>query len=114
MSEHGANYEAAAEVTRKLAEIERSYQEAGGSNNVSMQSIRSSFAEVIPFNSRNWYRHWSNFAIRLLKLDRDAHQPLFKNQLPVPLSCPRSENDPVYIFNPTENTIYPPDLQPLS
>ncbi|KAH9809701.1 hypothetical protein DFH28DRAFT_933611 [Melampsora americana] len=88
MSEHGANYEAAAEVTRKLAEIERSYQDAGGS--LKYQSgIRSQ---------------------KLLKLDRDAHRPLFKNQLPVPVSCPRSESDPVYIFNPSENTIYPPDL----
>ncbi|KAH9820535.1 hypothetical protein DFH28DRAFT_1194209 [Melampsora americana] len=98
------------EVTRKLAEFERSYQDAGGSLHVSMLLIRKSFAEVIPFNSRNWYCHWSNFAIRSLKLDRDAHIPLFKNQLPVPVLCPRSESDPVYIFAPSKNTIYPPDL----
>ncbi|KAH9807206.1 hypothetical protein DFH28DRAFT_939112 [Melampsora americana] len=110
MSDNGVNYEAAAEITRKLAEIEKSYQDAGGSSNVSMQSIRNSFAEVIPYNSKNWYRHWSNFAVKLLKLDRDAHRPLFRNQNPIPTSTPRSDDDPLYIFNPLENTVYPPDL----
>ncbi|KAH9820105.1 hypothetical protein DFH28DRAFT_924613 [Melampsora americana] len=110
-----SNIEAAARITSRLAEIERSYQEAGGSTNISMVEIRSQFAEVLPFHSKNWYRHWSNFAIRLLKLDKEAGRPIFKNILPVPTTTPRSNEDKIFIFNVSENPIYPPDLsRPVS
>ncbi|KAH9819480.1 hypothetical protein DFH28DRAFT_1145223 [Melampsora americana] len=110
MSDNGVNYEATAEMTWRLTEIEKSYQEARGSSKVFMQSISNLFAEVIPYNSKNWFWHWSNLLAKLLKLDRDAHQSIFRNQNPVLSSTPRLDNDPLDIFNPSENTVYPLDL----
>ncbi|EGF96944.1 uncharacterized protein MELLADRAFT_91363 [Melampsora larici-populina 98AG31] len=114
-SSSSASYDAAARVIARLVEIEKSYKEAGGSSTISMEEIRAQFVEVIPFHSKNWYRHWSNFAIKLVKHDKDAGHPVFKNHLPMPTTTPRSNNDRVYIFNPSDNPEYPPDLsRPMS
>ncbi|KAH9807179.1 hypothetical protein DFH28DRAFT_939212 [Melampsora americana] len=114
-SSDASNIEAAARISSRLAEIERSYQEAGGSTNISMGEIRAQFVEVLPFHSKNWYRHWSNFAIRLVKLDKDAGRPIFRNILPIPTTTPRSNEDKIFIFNVSKNPIYPPDLsRPVS
>ncbi|KAH9807010.1 hypothetical protein DFH28DRAFT_1156344 [Melampsora americana] len=110
MSGDVGNIEAAARITSRLADIEKAYHEAGGSSNISMGEIRSQFTEVLPFNSKNWYRHWSNFAIRLVRLDKEAGRPIFRNVLPIPTSTPRSNEDKLYIFNVSENPSYPPDL----
>ncbi|KAH9821078.1 hypothetical protein DFH28DRAFT_1190685 [Melampsora americana] len=110
MSGDVSSIEAAARITSKLADIEKSYHEAGGSSNISMGEIRSQFVEVLPFHSKNWYRHWSNFAIRLVRLDKDAGRPVFRNILPVPTSTPRSNEDKIFIFNVSENPTFPPDL----
>ncbi|KAH9813136.1 hypothetical protein DFH28DRAFT_1109182 [Melampsora americana] len=114
-SSDASNIEAAARISSRLAEIERSYQEAGGSTNISMVEIRAQFVEVLLFHSKNWYRHWSNFAIRLVKLDKEAGRPIFKNILSIPTTTPRSNEDKIFIFNVSENPNYSPDLsRPVS
>ncbi|KAH9817544.1 hypothetical protein DFH28DRAFT_1124202 [Melampsora americana] len=115
MSGDLSNIEAAARITLKLVNIEKSYHEAGGSSNISMVDIRSQFTEVLPFHSKNWYRHWLNFAIRLVRLDKDVGRPVFKNVLPVPTSTPCSDEDKLFIFNVSENPSHPPCLsRPVS
>ncbi|KAH9810018.1 hypothetical protein DFH28DRAFT_1185665 [Melampsora americana] len=107
MSGDVGNIEAAARITSRLADIEKAYHEAGGSFNISMGEIRSQFTEVLPFNSKNWYRHWSNFAIRLVRLDKEAGRPIFRNVLPIPTSTPRSNEDKLYIFNTCQDLLPP-------
>ncbi|KAH9820576.1 hypothetical protein DFH28DRAFT_1194301 [Melampsora americana] len=110
MSSDGDLYNEAVVVSTKLDELRESYLSTDGSNNTSILNLRKKFSKIIPFHSRNWYRHWSEFAFDLVRKDVLAKRPVFANEGPRPTSTPRSNNDRLYIFNPSNNPEYPPDL----
>ncbi|KAH9825331.1 hypothetical protein DFH28DRAFT_921278 [Melampsora americana] len=110
MSDNGSHdYEAARLVSEKLATLTDDYQTAGGSNGKSMSEVRSIYALIVPYSSRNWYKQWSKFASDLIELDRQADRPIFQNQGPVPTSTVSSDDDPVYVFDLNSNPTFPVD-----
>ncbi|KAH9818421.1 hypothetical protein DFH28DRAFT_925901 [Melampsora americana] len=110
MSSDGGGYQEAADITSKIEELRDSYISSDGSNNTSMLELRNKFAKILPFNSKNWYRHWSEFAYELVKVDNAAKRPVYSNQGERPTTTPRSAEDRLYVFAPPTNPVYPPDL----
>ncbi|KAH9823816.1 hypothetical protein DFH28DRAFT_921342 [Melampsora americana] len=110
MSSDGGNYNEAVEVSTKLDELRDLYISNDGSNNMSIFDLRARFAKILPYSSRNWYRHWSEFAYELIRKDGLAKRPVFSNSGARPTLTPRSDSDRMYIFAPPTNPEYPPDL----
>ncbi|KAH9817479.1 hypothetical protein DFH28DRAFT_1124125 [Melampsora americana] len=110
MSSDGDAYNEAVMVAAKLDELRDAYFSNDGSNNTSIYELRKQFSKIIPYSSRNWYRHWSEFAFDIVRKDGLAKRPIFSNEGGRPSSTPRSDNDRMYIFNPSSNPDYPPDL----
>ncbi|KAH9813702.1 hypothetical protein DFH28DRAFT_1108736 [Melampsora americana] len=100
MSDNGSpDYEAARVVSEKLATLTADYETAGGSNGKSLSQVRSIYASIVPYSSKNWYKQWSKFASDLIELDRLANRPIFRNEGPVPTRTVRSDDDPVFVFD---------------
>ncbi|KAH9815866.1 hypothetical protein DFH28DRAFT_1125909 [Melampsora americana] len=110
MSDNGSpDYEAARVVSEKLATLTNDYQMVDGSNGKSMSQVRSIFASIVPYSSKNWYKQWSKYASDLIELDRKANRPIFQNEGPVPVRSGTSDDDPVYVFDVNSDPVYPDD-----
>ncbi|KAH9821341.1 hypothetical protein DFH28DRAFT_923745 [Melampsora americana] len=89
MSSDGGNYNEAVTVLTKLDELRDLYILNNGSNNMSIFNLRARFARILPYSSRNWYRHWSEFAYKLIRKDGLAKRPVYSNSGARPCSTPR-------------------------
>ncbi|KAH9820223.1 hypothetical protein DFH28DRAFT_924713 [Melampsora americana] len=108
MSDDGSfDFETARLVAEKLESLKTEYESVDGSNNKSMEWVRSKYAEIVPFAAKNWYKPWSKFANDLIELDKVKNRPVFRNKGPVPSRPIESNDDQVYVFDLNDNPIFP-------
>ncbi|KAH9807173.1 hypothetical protein DFH28DRAFT_939243 [Melampsora americana] len=111
MSENGSHdFEAARLVTEKLESLKAEYEAADGSNGKTMHWVRSRYSEIVPYSSKNWFKQWSKYATDLISLDKAKNRPIFVNEGPVPTVPLTSNEDQVYVFDLSNNPVFPADV----
>ncbi|KAH9813924.1 hypothetical protein DFH28DRAFT_929476 [Melampsora americana] len=104
------DFNAAKDVAEKLESVTAEYISVDGSNGRTLAEVRSQFSEIVPYDKPNWYRQWSKFATNLINLDKDNGRPVHENAGPTPTGPVVSDDDPVFVFDPSTNPTFPDDI----